>query len=208
MGSWRGNSTMSYSTANGSNQWGSVQLEGDEDLSLGGYVRNLGRGIEGRPVGSGSSSSHTTGGISSADLGLSPPASPTKTRRASAISWSSGKATLAGPSNSGKRRQLSLSSALPESAARRERQILTTLALLQTFHANTCFQLSQLGGVLQRSGDVVYLTPKDVLAFELGPLSTLDARYLEWLVEEYGRGVRVVVKHGWKDLFGLVFGYG
>lgn len=94
------------------------------------------------------------------------------------------------------------------------------MALLQTFHAHTLFQLSVLEDVLTRQGatppasdDVgkrlVTLTPKDILAFELGPLSSLDARYLEWLAEEYaGSQVKVVIKRGWKDLLGAIFGYG
>ena len=53
---------------------------------------------------------------------------------------------------------------------------------------------------------VVYLTPRDILAFELGPFSGFDARYLKWLADEYG--VKVVVKRGWKDLLSAVFGYG
>lgn len=95
------------------------------------------------------------------------------------------------------------------------------MALLQTFHAHTLFQLSVLEDILTRQGatpppasdDVgkrlVTLTPKDILAFELGPLSSLDARYLEWLVEEYaGSQVKVTIKRGWKDLLGAIFGYG
>jgi hypothetical protein len=142
----------------------------------------------------------------------------------------------------------------------RERQILTTLALLQTFHAHTCFQLSQLERFISRassppsllsstsstsppspvssprsgarvpyafssgsaartaSGDtnnssgnsdngVVILTAKDVLAFELGPLCSLDAKYLMWLAEEYAPGTKVIVKTTWRDLVGILFGY-
>lgn len=103
---------------------------------------------------------------------------------------------------------------------RRERQLLTTLALLQTFHANTCFQLSRLASLIpawpvadaSSSGtppdaEVIYITPKEMLSFELGPLSSMDGRYLEWLADEYGRGARFVVKRGWKDLFGVLFGF-
>ncbi|KAF9236765.1 hypothetical protein BU15DRAFT_76592 [Melanogaster broomeanus] len=90
---------------------------------------------------------------------------------------------------------------------RRERQVLTTLALLQTFHANTSFQLSRLASLIpspptvalvdtppatQPDNDVIYITPKDILSFELGPLSSLHARYLEWLAEEYSGGARFV----------------
>ncbi|KAH7912115.1 hypothetical protein BJ138DRAFT_1112646 [Hygrophoropsis aurantiaca] len=200
MGSWRSNSTASYSTGNGSMaNWGSVRLEGDDDLSLGGaFVRNVGMGIEGRPSGS-----PNVKGM----------------RRSSAMS-----------SSGFERRQASTSTAITASSsgprsepsndadisARRDRQILTTLALLQTFHANTCFQLSRLAALLPVSSntvnstepDVVYITAKDIASFELGPLSSMDARYLEWLAEEYGGGTRVVVRRGWKDLFGVIFGFG
>ncbi|KAJ2988251.1 hypothetical protein NUW54_g9171 [Trametes sanguinea] len=54
----------------------------------------------------------------------------------------------------------------------------------------------------------VLFTPKDVMSFELGPFSGLDARFVEWLGEEYGGGMRVLVKRGWKDLFGLILGFG
>ncbi|KII90378.1 hypothetical protein PLICRDRAFT_38890 [Plicaturopsis crispa FD-325 SS-3] len=214
MGSWRGNSPMSYSTGNGSmTNWGQVRLEGDDDLTIdGGYVRNLGMGIEGRPVeyglGAGVASGSTTKSM----------------RRSSAMSWASGKATAV-EANS---RQASSSSAFELAAsagpacededARRDRQVLMTLALLQTFHATTRFQLSRLSTLLQtraessssRSGPgaaSVILTPKDVLSFELGPLSSLDARYLEWLGEEYGGGTSVTVRRGWKDLFSMLFGF-
>jgi hypothetical protein len=46
------------------------------------------------------------------------------------------------------------------------------------------------------------------MGFELGPLSSLDAEFIEWLGEEYGSrvGVRIVVRRGWKDLARLVLG--
>ncbi|KAF8954836.1 hypothetical protein BDZ97DRAFT_1862662 [Flammula alnicola] len=238
MGNWRGNSTMSYSTANGAENWGAVRLEGDDDLRVNGaYVRNVGMGIEGRPV----------EGPSTLRVG---PTSTKSVRRASAMSWSSGKATVVGamPSSSsnGKARQVSSSATVvPVSAGadvaegytldhlheseedvsqRRNGQLLTTMAILQTFHAHTLFQLSVLEDLLARQGvppssspdaassageRVISLTPKDILAFELGPLSSFDAKYLEWLVQEYaGDDVKVTVKRGWKDLLGAIFGYG
>ena len=224
MGSWRGNSHTSYSTANGPENWGSVRLDGDDDLTLDGtYVRNVGMGIEGRPNVGGST--------------LNAPTIPKNVRRISAMSWSSGKSSTVGtpPSSSnGKTRQASSSSFPPghiatssndeaytlnthpdpeEVLRRRNGQIMTTLAILQTFHAHISFQVSVLESMLSRqdssagSGEtVVYLTPKDILAFELGPFSGFDARYLKWLADEYG--VKVVVKRGWKDLLSAVFGYG
>lgn len=116
-----------------------------------------------------------------------------------------------------------------------DRQRRTTLALLQTFHAQTRFWLSRLATLLppQRtatsaSGELgtdepggaegetreqdevvlVQLAPRDVLKLELSPLSSLDAQFVEWLVEEYGAGsdmrVSVSVRRSWRDLLGLV----
>ncbi|KAJ6629882.1 hypothetical protein B0H10DRAFT_1985692 [Mycena sp. CBHHK59/15] len=218
MGSWRGNSTMSYSTADGAANWGSVRLEGDEDLSLralgvdtgsgsGGYVRSVGMGIEGGPK-AGSSGS-----------GLRPTTSKT-TRRSSGMSWSSGKATVnnfavASPGGGTEGEDVASPTAAEDDAntydtARRDGQILTTLSLLQTLHAHTAFQLSTLEPFLPKgsaAGKVITFTSKDMTAFELGPLSGMDAKYLEWLASEYGGGASVVVKRGWKELFGAIFGY-
>ncbi|KAK7047595.1 hypothetical protein VNI00_006363 [Paramarasmius palmivorus] len=197
MGSWRGNSTASYSTANGAANWGNIRLEGDDDLSLNGQMRNLGQGIEGRPA-------------------------PTNRsmRRTSAMSWSSGKATLTATTSTTGKARGSVSTSidrLPEEGSSRDvierddGQLRTTLALLQTFHAHTSFQLSTLESFLppreDRDGGMVVLTPKDILVFELGPYSSVDEQYLEWLGDEYGGGVSVSVKRSWKDLFGIVFGY-
>ena len=56
--------------------------------------------------------------------------------------------------------------------------------------------------------DVIVLTPKDVVSFELGPFSGLDARFIEWLGDEYGGGPRIVVRRSWRDLVGLILGLG
>ncbi|EDR05971.1 uncharacterized protein LACBIDRAFT_302169 [Laccaria bicolor S238N-H82] len=209
IGSWRGNSTMSYSTADGPENWGSVRLEGDDDLSLHStYVRSLGMGIEGRPVPAIGSST------------LLPPTSTSKAaKRSSGIS---GKASSTVSGGSGKARQVSSSFGAGDDFAlegngnqeRRDGQLLTTLALLQTFHAHTAFQVSVLEMLLPKGvgseadESTVYLSPKDILLFELGPLSGLDARYLEWLAAEYAGGVKVVIKRGWKDLLAIILGYG
>jgi len=191
------------------------------------YMRNLGMGIEGRPFDS-------LGGLTSKS-----------TRRASAMSWSSGKATVVGvpsststiPGFSSDRGPSEGSDDVeltrpgpeielnPEDLARRRMsQVSTTLALLQTFHAHTAFQLSVLedllkqrglkaissqttgDDVVQAGGNLVTLTSKDVLSFELGPFSSLDAKYLEWLAAEYA-GVKVNVRRGWRDLFEIIFGF-
>jgi hypothetical protein len=100
----------------------------------------------------------------------------------------------------------------PEDALRHAsaRQIATTRALLQTFDAHTRFTLATLAGLLARDADAgaLALTPKDIASFELGPLSALDARFVEWLVDEYAPGAGVSVKRGWRDLFGLILGMG
>lgn len=221
---------MSYSTADGPENWGNVRLEGDDDLSIGGsaYVRSLGMGIEGRPAPSPTTSG--AGNQSQLAVGIvAPPPVPTTRamRRTSGMSWSSGRATVVSSSGTGhgKGRQVSSSSTTRtdavdglgvdnEDAEKRERQMSTCLSLLQTFHAHASFQLSVLESFLPSSntstsyGDnTVYLSPKDVLAFELGPLSGLDALYLEWLAREYAGSVKVVVKRGWKDLLSAIFGY-
>ncbi|KAF8628176.1 hypothetical protein AX15_004057 [Amanita polypyramis BW_CC] len=205
LGSWRENSKLSYSTANGPENWGAVRLEGDDDLTLtGSYIRNRGMGIEGGP------SVNSTGGIgSSSSLGRG-------TKRTSAMSWSSSRnGTFA------RSREMSSSSAITsesisivndfdEARERQDKQLLTTLALLQTFHAHTTFHLSILESLLPEdwsSGSVLYLAPKDVLTFELGPLSGNDARYLEWLTYEYAAGTQLVIKRGWRDLLNIIFGY-
>jgi hypothetical protein len=90
----------------------------------------------------------------------------------------------------------------------RSRQTCTTLALLQTFHAQTRFLLSRLATVLPPDG---HMTPRDLVVLELGPLSALDARFVEWLAEEYvgageGEATCVVVRRGWRDLLGGLVG--
>jgi len=188
---------MSYSTGNGAN-WGSVRLDGDDDLSVGGsYVRNLGMGIEGRPEAAGPS--------------LTP---PKPQRRTSGTSRSSGKSTGVKVNPRQVSSSLTVSPGTQaERDGRRDRQVLTTLALLQTFHANTCLQLSRLASFLPSGGShstpsgTISLSPKDVTSFELGPLSNFDARYLQWLADEYGGGMKVEIKRGgWRDWVSIIFG--
>ncbi|KAH9025915.1 hypothetical protein EDB84DRAFT_1611676, partial [Lactarius hengduanensis] len=91
----------------------------------------------------------------------------------------------------------------------RSRQTRTTLALLQTFHAQTRFLLSRLATVLPSTASSpsdAQLTPRDLLVLALGPLSSLDARFVEWLAEEYAGGARVSVRRGWRDLLGGLVG--
>jgi hypothetical protein len=199
MGTWRGNSTESYSTADGPENWGAVRLEGDDDLTMGGsYVRNVGMGIEGGPKPT------STGGIGN---------TASSSRVQHRLSSSSKSTTRSGKSRT---RQASVGEQAEYGQQEHNNaQALTTLALLQTFHAHTSFQLSILESFLPKGisnlghevDHIIYLTPKDILAFELGPLSGFDAKYLEWLVAEYASGNKLVFKRGWRDLFGVIFGY-
>lgn len=220
-------------------------MTGDDDLTIDGpLVRNIGLGIEGRPsmTASGSEGGLNVKGMKRSrgmSLGVEGCSSTSEgSNRGRQASTSSG---MSGEDNG-----VSAMHAPDDPVAQRfreermERQIRTTLALLQTFHANSCFQLSRLAELMSpvtggASGmaatgelvdvpsiaetpnpstptlldnDVIYLTPRDVLSFELGPLSSLDARYLEWLGEEYGGGKKVVVRRGWKDLLGVLLGFG
>ncbi|KAJ3753991.1 hypothetical protein EV360DRAFT_87263 [Lentinula raphanica] len=197
IGSWRGNSIQSYSTSNGAENWGSIRLEGDDDLTLntiaasseGGQIRTLGAGIEGRP---------STSSLTNKPM-----------RKSSGMFLGSGKASSSATTPIP---DADADSSTPTESEREDMQLRTTLALLQTFHAHTSFQLSTLESLLppldDRPNHTIYLAPKDILAFELGPFSSVDERYLDWLVSEYGGGATLVVKRGWKDLFGIVFGYG
>ena len=47
-----------------------------------------------------------------------------------------------------------------------------------------------------------------VMSFELDPFSGLDERFVEWLWDEYGGRTWVLVRRGWKDLVGLILGFG
>ena len=184
---------MSYSTENGLENWGAVRLEGDDDLTLiGSYIRNRGMGIEGGP-----------------NVGSSGTLSSRATKRASAMSWSSSR-TRDPSSTAIDSESTGVANDFVELRERQDKQLLTTLALLQTFHAHTTFHLSVLESILPEdlgTGSVLYLAPKDILAFELGPLSGNDARYLEWLTYEYGDGTQLIIKRGWRDLLNIIFGY-
>ncbi|KAJ7186505.1 hypothetical protein C8R46DRAFT_980782 [Mycena filopes] len=203
----------------------SASAEGSAGLGVGaqGHVRSVGMGIEGGPKVSASASG----------TGLS----RKNTRRSSGMSWSSGRATVTstspGPGSSAKGKGLPAADEqededlddgeeMAETArGRRDGQILTTLSLLQTLHAHTAFQLSTLERFLPSpqtnaashqpldSGapGVIALSSKDMSAFELGPMSGMDARYLEWIASEYGGGAPVVIRRGWKDILGAIFGY-
>lgn len=192
MGTWRGNSTQSYSTANGAENWGAIRLEGDDDLTMGGsYVRNVGMGIEGGPQAT------SSGGIGN----TAPPRSHNR------LSSSSKSTTKSGKAGSSRVRRVSTIDHDEFAQQCHTGHVLTAMTLLQAFHAHTSFQLSVLQSFLPKgisnlgveADYTLYLTPKDILAFELGPLSGSDAKYLEWLVGEYGCGNKLVIKRGWRD---------
>lgn len=158
MGGWRGASNTACLSSGASHHHlkDSIRLEG-EDIG----IRNVGRGIEGRPV----MSAHA------------PPSSS-----------SSGGGALS-------------------------RQARTTLALMSIFHAHSQFLSERLSELLDDANvdsdsPTVVLTLRDVMSLELGILSGLDARFLEWLAErnEKSAGRKVIVKRGWKDLLGVLLG--
>ncbi|KLO12097.1 hypothetical protein SCHPADRAFT_437860 [Schizopora paradoxa] len=238
---WRSNSQLSFSSHNaggsGSGGWGSVHLEGDDDWSIDGahmrnlgqgiegrktsdeeqytLMRNLGQGIEGRPSGSGGRQG----------LVNSP---PKPSRRASATKSKSKDGNLVVEGVEEVQNE--------EASLELHRQnVQTTLALLQTFHANTVFLLSKLHEtmpppsspslqvpVLSRytrlaseveddETETIVLTQRDMLTLELGLMSELDSKFVEWLADAEGysgpgTGRRVVVKRGWQEIIGLVFG--
>lgn len=41
--------------------------------------------------------------------------------------------------------------------------------------------------------------------FDLGPMSDLDARFIEWLAE--CKGKKLKVRRGWKDLMSYLLGF-
>jgi len=89
--------------------------------------------------------------------------------------------------------------------------IVTTLSLLSTFHNHTSFLLDRLNAVLPTNSsagssdqDPIFLTPKEVTMFDLGPMSDLDARFIEWLAE--CKGKKLKVRRGWKDLIPYLLG--
>ena len=70
-------------------------------------------------------------------------------------------------------------------------------------------EIDGLGAAAAAASGEIVLTAKDVMALELGPLSDLDARFVQWLAEktEVAAGRRVVVRRSWKDLIAAIFGF-
>lgn len=89
---------------------------------------------------------------------------------------------------------------------------VTTLSLLSAFHNHTAFLLSRLAQVAPSNADAsslssnpIIIGPREMVAFDLGPGSDLDARFVEWLGET--RGQRLKVKRGWKDIISFFLGF-
>ncbi|EJD40821.1 hypothetical protein AURDEDRAFT_115694 [Auricularia subglabra TFB-10046 SS5] len=176
---------------------GGVHLEGeDAALQYGVNVRKVGQGIEGKRIDSKPrrvSLSNTPNRVASPVPGIPPLPVP-----------------IAGTSS------------MTETAAKHQHQVQMTLILLNVFHTHTEFLLDRLGELLGiESGaapvgagiaynpDNIVLTARDVMALELGPLSDLDARFVQWLAEktELAGGRKVVVRRSWRDLLAAVFGF-
>ncbi|KIP07191.1 hypothetical protein PHLGIDRAFT_30136 [Phlebiopsis gigantea 11061_1 CR5-6] len=231
LGAWRSPSPSREPPGSRAENWGSVRLTGDDPLYTDPerdeldakstksrvYVRNVGMGIEGRPGGSSPASPVVQ------EDGILLHRTPKAARRASGSSvwtWTSGRGVLSAPSTTKPSKTgPDADTEEPGRAARRARQVATTLALLRAFQANTDALLARLAEILPErtahshnaasiagTRSAVVLTPKDLVSFDLGPLSGLDGRFVEWLVEVYGNGARVVVRRSWRDVMALIFG--
>jgi len=100
----------------------------------------------------------------------------------------------------------------PELPPPSSKAIVTTLSLLSTFHNHTAFLLDRLNAVLPTNSsagssdqDPIFLTPKEVTTFDLGPMSDVDARFIEWLAE--CKGKKLKVRRGWRDMFMYLLGF-
>jgi hypothetical protein len=178
---------------------------GDGDATALGTMRSLGLGIEGRP--------NVVVGLNTKGM-----------RKSSGMSWKGRKEKERDKTKTGSEtpEPEPASASSPTDAVEddrdalteaHEREAMTTLALLQTFHMNTAWQVARLHDLIDASPPasetdmVLRLLPKDVLSFDLGPFSSLDAKFLEWLAEQYGNGRKIVVRRGWKELMSFVLGW-
>lgn len=185
----------------------SPHLDGEENsLQYGVNVRKVGQGIEGKRIDNKSSSSSKRTSYTPSRVGSPGP-----------VPVAQGSIPpLPVPSNT--------PSAI-EARTKHQHQVQMTLILLGVFHTHTSFLLDRLGDVLDPGGgttsqigagiaytptDNIVLTARDVMALELGPLSDLDARFVQWLAEktELAGGRKVVVRRSWRDLLAAVFGFG
>lgn len=218
MGPWR----ESVAAPDRMENWGNVRPNGEDDAGSGtptssppgSYVRNVGMGIEGRPA---------AGVGEHGEL-----RDRTRKRHSSGSSllwsWASGRGTPDSRQPSSPYKDVDHPDAGEDDLVlvhdAHERRAATTLALLRVFHRNTAVLLARFADILpQRSahshnlvnagaGAPIVLTPKDLMSFDLGPLNGLDGHFVEWVAEEYGGGVHVVVRRGWRDIVALFFGLG
>ena len=236
MGTWRGHSLKSYSSVKGPENWGAIRLEGDEDddgdgddddgdslTMTGSYVRNVGMGIEGGPQVNGSAVGSSVGSASFSGR-----------RRRNDVDhyWLSSSSSTSRATSRSRSRQASpvVSQHDDVHHHHRDGQVTMTKALLQTFHVHASFHLSVLASLLPPSQLIdshsnhdgvrqeeegpmpmptLQMTPRDMTVFELGPLSGLDVRYVTWLVQEYAKEYRFVMRRGWRDVLSVIFfGYG
>ena len=209
--------------------------DGDSLTMMGSYVRNVGMGIEGGPQVNGSAVGSSVGSASFSgrrrrrrnDVDHYWLSSSSSTSRATSRSRSRQASPVVSPHDDVHRHH------------HRDGQVMMAIALLQTFHVHASFHLSVLASLLPPSQMIgthsnhsnhdgvqeeeeeeeeeegalpmptLQMTPRDMAAFELGPLSGLDVRYVTWLVQEYAREYRFVMRRGWRDVLSVIFfGYG
>lgn len=198
------------------------RAKADKDKGKEVKVRARGQGIEGKPV---AKSSHSRKASSSSTI----KASTSTSTRTYIESVEENAAAAENAITAEEREEL------------RVQNVQTTLALLQTFHANTVFWVSRLREILpppssvstpgsglgmpasqaseESEAEEVTITARDLLSLELGVVSELDAKFIEWLAQVEDDAARracstpssmnqrrVVVKRGWAELFGIVFG--
>ncbi|KAF6747535.1 hypothetical protein DFP72DRAFT_1016174 [Ephemerocybe angulata] len=92
--------------------------------------------------------------------------------------------------------------------------LLHTAALHAVFpsNLNLADAVTKTEGILAKvKAMTMTVTPRDLLSLDLNPLSAVDVKYLESVQREYASRVHLVhvglvVKRGWRDLVGVVFG--
>ena len=245
LGTWRSNSRQSFATGGRSGGWGAARAPGDDDWSLEGtHMRALGQGIEGKAKGDKDKGRDMKVRARGQGIEGKPITKSSHSRKASSSSTFKGSASASTRTNIESVDESAVPTELnaEEREELRQQNVQTTLALLQTFHANTIFWLSRLREILpprssvsspgigtripsssqtadDRDAEEVIITARDLLSLELGIVSELDARFIEWLAEseedaarraspspESAYRRRIVVKRGWTELFGIVFG--
>jgi len=80
--------------------------------------------------------------------------------------------------------------------------------VLNSFRWRTSFLLSTLENVTSDvqapDSSTITLTPAVLSAFELGPYSSSDARFVEWLAERNGR--KIEIRQSWRDWLWIALG--